>query len=962
MNPRAAEVVAKPADLSVLSEIIGAMRPSSLLLLAILTPVRAAQSPPVSFAECERLIAGEPSAAAGWRCLYRRGRADGLWDPAAAEFERHRSRHSSNPYFNFYAGLVERFRGSRTDKAFFEAAARVFREQRNDAWEVSSRLNLARALRREGALDESDSQLALAEKRALDVDVETVVLVRTRQADNLRSRGELDRAHALLREILFDEDRAEPLSNSVERSVMKALADICYELGRRREAISYRRQLVELGMAAEDRFATATYYYDLAAAQVDGHPDFGERDVILTHLRRGLDFARSSRNLSAQSGLLRLLGLMLEGVEALPYLEESVAVARRSFPSTYRLSSTLSALAGRISNEDPERARVLMKESLAVSLEVRGALSRVYAWSDRMKLAWKVLPDDEALEMSMQAIDFMESFRELQQGPAGRAGTFSIWVEAYHWLLGRILEDPQGQPSRSRLEIALSLSERMRARTLLEALSASRAVVPIRSDDPRVIAREKVLLEIEEKQLALTTADSTSEDRVEQVAELEVLEEREERLRQELNSDNPGYSEVSRTSHIKLSEMESVVGDDEALLAFQVAPWTDLFNEFAGGSWLFVTTREGTRTYRLPGAEKLASDSRILVGLVESRQRPEKWALAATSIYRSILAQPLSDLPPGIRRLSLIPDGPLHRLPFAALKEAPDSTHLIERFEIAQFPSATLWERWKRTGTHSAEIPLIAWADPRLPGGLSSRHGPTDRFISLSRGVVLGPLPFARREGRLAASYLGASEVLIGERATEASVRAKRLSRYGILHFAAHAVIDELNPARSAVMLARGPEDDGLLQPREIVNLELRGQTVVLSACQSANGRILRGEGVMSLARAFFQAGAHAIVGGLWRLRDDEAAEFFSRFYDGLGKGRSLARALSEAQRESIAAGTPAAAWAGITLLGNGETVPLPGGRRRSLGESIVILIPVLGLAILGGLMLTRRNGKARKS
>ena len=86
----------------------------------------------------------------------------------------------------------------------------------------------------------------------------------------------------------------------------------------------------------------------------------------------------------------------------------------------------------------------------------------------------------------------------------------------------------------------------------------------------------------------------------------------------------------------------------------------------------------------------------------------------------------------------------------------------------------------------------------------------------------------------------------------------------------------------------------------------------------------------MSLARAFFQAGAHTVVASLWRLRDDEAADFFDRFYRHLGKGAGVAAALQDAQRELIAKGAPAAAWAGLVVLGDGDLVPLPGGTEKA--------------------------------
>jgi CHAT domain-containing protein len=183
-----------------------------------------------------------------------------------------------------------------------------------------------------------------------------------------------------------------------------------------------------------------------------------------------------------------------------------------------------------------------------------------------------------------------------------------------------------------------------------------------------------------------------------------------------------------------------------------------------------------------------------------------------------------------------------------------------------------------------------------------------------------------------------------------------------MLHLAAHAVVDDRHPERSALVLAPGAdEEDGLLQIREIVNLDLRGRLVLLSSCRSASGATMEGEGVMGLARAFFQAGAVAVVGSLWPLRDEEAARMVDRMAVHLGEGASISSALAAARRDGIRAGAPAAAWAGFVVLGNGDIVPLPGG--RAPGWPLPLLAALAGaLVILGGALLIRRARAHRSS
>jgi CHAT domain-containing protein len=171
-----------------------------------------------------------------------------------------------------------------------------------------------------------------------------------------------------------------------------------------------------------------------------------------------------------------------------------------------------------------------------------------------------------------------------------------------------------------------------------------------------------------------------------------------------------------------------------------------------------------------------------------------------------------------------------------------------------------------------------------------------------------------------------------------------------VLHFAAHALIDEESPGRSAILLAAGADgEDGLLQAREVLDLDLQGALITLSACQSAGGRIVAGEGVMGLARSFFQARAAAVVGGLWPLRDEETAALMELFYGGVAEGMPVGAAMTRAKRSLQAAGAPASAWAGVVVLGRGDLVPWPAvSTAKKVGplEIAAAILLAVGLAL----------------
>jgi CHAT domain-containing protein len=162
-------------------------------------------------------------------------------------------------------------------------------------------------------------------------------------------------------------------------------------------------------------------------------------------------------------------------------------------------------------------------------------------------------------------------------------------------------------------------------------------------------------------------------------------------------------------------------------------------------------------------------------------------------------------------------------------------------------------------------------------------------------------------------------------------------------------MVDDLHPDLSGIVLASGEGEDGLLQVREIVDLDLTGRTVILSACRSASGATLEGEGVLSLARAFFVAGAQAVVANLWPVRDDEAAAFTEDLYRYIGEGEDVASALALARRDRVAAGDSTEAWAGTVLFGNGRVRPF-GGEAHQAWWSWLYVVAIAGiLAVIAG-------------
>ena len=255
---------------------------------------------------------------------------------------------------------------------------------------------------------------------------------------------------------------------------------------------------------------------------------------------------------------------------------------------------------------------------------------------------------------------------------------------------------------------------------------------------------------------------------------------------------------------------------------------------------------------------------------------------------------------------------------------------------------------------------VLALVDPDV--GVESIPARTrasfDRFPT-----ELGPLPFARKEGSIAVERVGGDGTLrLGPDANEANLKRDVNDGYRVVHLAAHSVVDDVSPHRSAVVLGPGSDqEDGLLQAREVVDLQLDGSVVFLASCQSAGGALVGGEGVLSLSRAFLSTGASAVLGSRSPLRDDDAYKFFDALYKELARGSSVVRAMQDAQRRAVEDGRPPGAWAGIVLLGDGATVPFKDGSPRHRAMRIVrFVLGGFGLVLLAALVTWRFRSKHR--
>ena len=263
----------------------------------------------------------------------------------------------------------------------------------------------------------------------------------------------------------------------------------------------------------------------------------------------------------------------------------------------------------------------------------------------------------------------------------------------------------------------------------------------------------------------------------------------------------------------------------------------------------------------------------------------------------------------GVSRLLVVPDGPLHFVPFEALTVPGAHDLLVDRLEISYLPSAALLVRRPPARARALDVAVAARA-----AGLRRSAGCRRR----PPGTPPPRLSHADDEIRAIADVLpGRAELHLGPDAQKRLLQ-REPPKVPLLHFATHAIADTRDPDRSRILLAPaapGGAADHLFL-REIYDLDLSGvQLVTLSACETERGKVIRGEGVEGFSRALLAAGAASAVTTRWDVVDRASAEFMKQFYFALAQGQSEASALREAKRQFLHSRLPWSHpryWAGV--------------------------------------------------
>jgi CHAT domain-containing protein len=309
---------------------------------------------------------------------------------------------------------------------------------------------------------------------------------------------------------------------------------------------------------------------------------------------------------------------------------------------------------------------------------------------------------------------------------------------------------------------------------------------------------------------------------------------------------------------------------------------------------IWKVTRQGVVAWRRPLSSAVL-EQRVSAFSAKLRSgRVDKSAAAA--LGRDLLPAELNPSP--ANTIAIFPDGGLNALPFALIVNPQSGRALVQDFIPVVGQSLTVWRMDSmRASTKPSSTLLIGYGAAQPALGLP-------------------PLPAAAAEIEAIARVAGANARRLEGPETTREALLREMPRHSVIHFAGHAVIDETYADRSRLFVAESDSGD-TLTPADVGALRLRtGTVVMLSACEGARGRVLRGEGSLNWARPFLAAGASSVVANLWPVRDGIDSQIAIAVHRRMAAGSSVAVALALEQRTAIEAGTSASAWAGWIVMG----------------------------------------------
>lgn len=529
-----------------------------------------------------------------------------------------------------------------------------------------------------------------------------------------------------------------------------------------------------------------------------------------------------------------------------------------------------------------------------------------------------------AIESYRAALAALEEARALSiPTEISRAGIVASRQQVFAGAISLLL-------SQSLNEEAFAVAESYHARAFLDVLAESGLEADAELTAAQQEREDQLFEQISAVQRELWQTDISAEQEAKLKAQLAEAENAMQLFRLELRRADPRYSGVKAPPPIGFDRAAELLEKETALIEFVLGEERSFAWVLKSGKLAAVNLPARKDLEPLIAAFRATISAKV--NSTNAAQAVAKLKTQSQPLYEKLF-QPLERHLAGARKLIIVPDAALAYLPFETLAGSANrgaATFLIERFAISYAPSASALDALRKLKPNYSEAKgIVAFGDPVYA---KSETEPAALVPGKERGFDFRQLPYTRTEVNAIAALFPPTErmVLLGAEAQEANVKTAPLAKFRYLHFATHALVDEEHPARSAIMLsapanfqAADNKEDGALQMAEVMRLKLNADLVTLSACRTGLGRMLHGEGIIGLTRAFLYAGADSVVVSLWNVNDIATASLMKSFYKNLQQGLGKDDALRQAKLGLLRGQQPAWQhpyfWAPFVLVGDAK-------------------------------------------
>jgi len=733
-----------------------------------------------------------------------------------------------------------------------------------------------------------------------------------------------------------------------ETIALNSIGVLYSSIGQPQLALNYYQQALPITREegqAQSSAGEATILVNIGGV----YHSLGEPQQAISHYQQALPIFRRINYRSGEANTLNYLGNIYSTLgqpqQALSYYQPSLSIWQDvgDRAGEARVLTSIGAVY-RDLGQLPQ-ALTFLQQALPLRIEVGdrpGEANTLYNLAS-VKKNLNNLPD--ALQDIQTAIKIVEEIRGQLINPDNRTSYFATVQSYYKLQIDLLMQLHQQKPSQGYDIQAFNLTERSKARTLLELLTESKA--DIRTGvAPQLLAQEKdiqnQLSALDKRRIELANAINNPA-LSEQIAILdkqrETLQTQYRDLQTQIRSTSPKYAALKYPQPLTLEQIQQQILDEDTIILS--------YSLDQERSYLWLVTKTGLTSYQLP-------NKKIIEDLVNKKVRPQltnprtnrNSFVANTVELSAILLKPVLEKI-GNKRIVIIGDGALQYIPFGVLPDPRKSEYepLVVNNEIVYLPSASTLQTIRNETQNRPPAPktLAVLADP-----VFSR---SDQRVSRSPNSPANPqtnteLPLAAQNlDRAARNARGEWDRLTGTRqeanailnlvpennrlgffdfqANRENAQGNQLSQYRFIHWATHGFANPQKPELSGMVMSlvtqNGQQENGYLLLGDIFNLSFNADLVVLSACQTGLGEVVQGEGLVGLTRGFMYAGTPRVVTSLWEVPDAETADLMSKFYiKMLQQNLRPAEALRAAQLEMFRSRNWIAPyfWGAFTLQG----------------------------------------------